>query len=197
MNWFRRTCNESKITSFYWLYTMIIMQSTGLLNTHNLLLFALLCFSSKPAWYTGHENPPNKCAEITCQKNPPVKYAVKIARFMHDYNLLNLLTGKTRNFNSRLLLAREPPLPRSESPGKTWPAIPVNTLVIRSSLKDWQSMKNECILTRHNFFFTCNLQKGRSGSRKSLQHFRKLFTHDLYNFFTFLGTFLTFLDLDT
>jgi hypothetical protein len=30
--------------------------------------FLLLLFSSKPAWFTGHENPPNKCAKITRQK---------------------------------------------------------------------------------------------------------------------------------
>jgi hypothetical protein len=30
---------------------------------------------------------------------------------MGDYNPLNLLAGKTRHFNSRLLLAREPPFP--------------------------------------------------------------------------------------
>ncbi len=77
MNWFRRTCKESKTTSYYWLYTMLMMQSTGLQNIHNLILFILLCFSLEPAWFTGHENRPNKCAEITRQKNPPVKSAVK------------------------------------------------------------------------------------------------------------------------
>jgi hypothetical protein len=30
---------------------------------------------------------------------------------MCDYNPLNKLAGKTRHFNSRLLLAREPPFP--------------------------------------------------------------------------------------
>ena len=34
MNWFRRTCKESKITLYYWLHTMIIMQFTGLLSVH-------------------------------------------------------------------------------------------------------------------------------------------------------------------
>ena len=46
MNWFRRTCKESKITLYYWLHTMIIMQSTGLLNIHN-LISSLLYFSFK------------------------------------------------------------------------------------------------------------------------------------------------------
>ncbi len=77
MNWFRRTCKESKTALYYWLHTMFIINFTGLLNIHNLLLFTLLCFSLKPAWFTGHENPPNECAKITRQKNPPVKSAVK------------------------------------------------------------------------------------------------------------------------
>ena len=42
INWFRRTCNESKITLYYWLYTMFIMQFTDLLIIH---FFSCLCFS--------------------------------------------------------------------------------------------------------------------------------------------------------
>ncbi len=44
INWFRRTCNESKITLYYWLHTMIIMQLTDPLSTH----FSLFSFASLP-----------------------------------------------------------------------------------------------------------------------------------------------------
>ncbi len=69
MNLFRRTCKESKITLYYWLYTMIIMQFTGLLSVH---FSSFLCFSflQKPACFTGYENPPNKCGKIT-RRDPP------------------------------------------------------------------------------------------------------------------------------
>ena len=46
INWFRRTCNESKITLYYWLYTMFMMQFTELLIVHFfpfLLLFFKAC----------------------------------------------------------------------------------------------------------------------------------------------------------
>ena len=41
INWFRRTCNESKITLYYWLHTMLIMQFTDLLIVHSFLFFFL------------------------------------------------------------------------------------------------------------------------------------------------------------
>jgi hypothetical protein len=78
MNWFRRTCKESKITLYYWPHTMIMMQFTGLLSIHFTSLIFCFSFLQKPAWFTGHEkNPPNKCAKITRQKDPPVKSAMK------------------------------------------------------------------------------------------------------------------------
>ncbi len=46
INWFRRTCNESKITLYYWLYTMFMMQFTDLLIVYFfsfLLLFFKAC----------------------------------------------------------------------------------------------------------------------------------------------------------
>ncbi len=70
INWFRRTCNESKITLYYWLHSMIIMQFTDLLITH-LFSFILFSFLLKPACFNGHKNPPNKCAKIIRQNDPP------------------------------------------------------------------------------------------------------------------------------
>jgi hypothetical protein len=64
-NWFRRTCKESKITLYYWLHTMIIMQFTGLLSVHFSSFFLCFSFLQKPACFASHENPPNKCAKIT------------------------------------------------------------------------------------------------------------------------------------
>jgi hypothetical protein len=53
---------------------MIIMQFTDLLS----VFFPFFCFffSSKPACFTDHENPPNKCAKITRRNNPPEKSAM-------------------------------------------------------------------------------------------------------------------------
>ncbi len=76
MNWFRRTCKESKITLYYWLHTKIIMQFTGLLNMLFTSPFFCFSFLQKPAWFAGHENPPNKCAKTTRQNNPPEKSAM-------------------------------------------------------------------------------------------------------------------------
>ncbi len=47
INWFRRTCNESKITLYYWLHTMIIMQFTDPLSIHfPFFSFAFLFFGT-------------------------------------------------------------------------------------------------------------------------------------------------------
>ena len=48
INWFRRTCKESKTTLYYWLYTMFIMQFTDLLIVHSFFSFYLsfLCFEA-------------------------------------------------------------------------------------------------------------------------------------------------------
>ncbi len=70
INWFRRTCNESKITLYYWLYTMSTMQFTDLLIVH------FLFFSLKLACFINCENPPNKCAKMTRQINAPKYLAV-------------------------------------------------------------------------------------------------------------------------
>ncbi len=111
MNWFRRTCKERKTTSYYWLFTMIIMQSTGLQNKHNFdpLYFALLFF--EPAWFTGNENPPNKCAEITCLKNTPVKSAVKSCQIYARLKPSEFTPWKNPPLQLAALLAREPPFP--------------------------------------------------------------------------------------
>ncbi len=41
-----------------------------------LFLFLLLFFLPKPACFTGHENPPNKCAKITRRNDLPEKSAM-------------------------------------------------------------------------------------------------------------------------
>jgi hypothetical protein len=51
-------------------------------NDHNAIYrsteytFFYLFFSSKPAYFTSHENPPNECAKITRWNNPPEKSAM-------------------------------------------------------------------------------------------------------------------------
>jgi hypothetical protein len=65
INWFMRTCNESKTTLYYWLYTMFTMQFTDLLIVH---FFSFLFFALKLACFIDYENPPNKCAKMTRQK---------------------------------------------------------------------------------------------------------------------------------
>jgi hypothetical protein len=98
---------------------MFIMRSAGPRNIHNLLLFSLLCFSLNPLnlQFTCHENLPNKCAEISRQKN----LSWQFAGFMFDFNPLNLLAKNRRHFNSRLLLAREPPFPAKNSQARPAP----------------------------------------------------------------------------
>ena len=54
---------------------MITMQFTGLLSIHN-LISSCFTFPLKPACFTGHENPPNKCAKITRRNDPPEKPAM-------------------------------------------------------------------------------------------------------------------------
>jgi hypothetical protein len=83
INWFRRTCNESKITLYYWLRTMSIMQFTNLLC---IISFPFFCsfFSSKtrlfywpwkPAKITRRNNPPEKSTMATCWIHPRLKPA--------------------------------------------------------------------------------------------------------------------------
>ncbi len=125
MNWFRRTCKESKTTSYYWLFTMIIMQSTGLQNKHNFdpLYFTLLFF--EPAWFTGYENPPNKSAEITRLKNPPVKSTVKSCQIYSRLKPSEFTPWKNQPLQLAALLAREPPFPtQNPQPRPTIPSPP-------------------------------------------------------------------------
>ncbi len=110
MNWFRRTCKERKTTLYYWLYTMIIMQLTGLLSIHFTFLY-LLCLSSKSAWFTGHENPPNKCAKITRQKNPPVKSAVKTCQIYVRLRPTEFTRRKNPPLQLAACLPEKPPSP--------------------------------------------------------------------------------------
>ena len=82
INWFRRTCNESKITLYYWLYTMLIMQFTDLLIIH---FFSFLCFTFLPCktrllhwlWKLA-----KKCARIIRQNGPP-KYLAMATCWIH------------------------------------------------------------------------------------------------------------------
>ncbi len=64
-------------------------------------------------------DPPNKCAKMTCQNILPWKSA----GFTHENNPPNLLARKICHFNSRLACQRSP-LPCSKSPSKTRPANP-------------------------------------------------------------------------
>ncbi len=121
MNWFRRTCKESKTTFYYWLYTMIIVQFTGLLNIDICFSFTLLCFFFKTRliyW-------PWKPAKQMRQNNPPEKPTSKIR---HE-NLPDLWATKTRQIYSpekpatstRGLLAREPPFPAQNPQARPGP----------------------------------------------------------------------------
>ncbi len=103
---------------------MIIIQSTGLLNIHNLLSLFCFTFPLKPAWFTGHENPPNKCAEITRLKNTPVKSAVKTCQIYAQLKPAEFTRRKKPPLQLAAFACQRNPLPRSESPGKTWPPIP-------------------------------------------------------------------------
>ncbi len=111
MNWFRRTCKESKTTLYYWLYTMIIMQFTGLLNIHICFSFLLLYFSFKTRLIYWPWEP----AKEMRQNDPPEKPASKIR---HE-SLPDLCATKTRRIYSpekpatstRGLLATDPPSP--------------------------------------------------------------------------------------
>ncbi len=104
MNWFRRTCKESKTTLYYWLHKWSLCNLQVYWEYIFLLFFFCLSFLQKPAWLTGYENPPNKCAKITRQKNPPVKSAMKTCQI---YVWLKP-AGKTSHFNSRLACQRTP-----------------------------------------------------------------------------------------
>ncbi len=71
ISWFKRTCNESKITLYYWLYTMFMMQSTDPLIVHSFSFFFLFFEALQFACFIDCENPPNKCAKMTPQINAP------------------------------------------------------------------------------------------------------------------------------
>ncbi len=117
MKWFRRTCKESKITLYYWLHTMIIMQSTGLLNIRFTFSLKTLLFfwPWKPAKQMRWNNPPEKYASKICHENLPDLYATKTRQIYTQEKHATL----TRSF-----ACQRTPLPRSESPGKTRPATP-------------------------------------------------------------------------
>ncbi len=67
ISWFRRTCNESKITLYYWLHTMFTMQFTDLLIVHSFSFLSL----SFACLFLDYENPLSKCAKMTRQINAP------------------------------------------------------------------------------------------------------------------------------
>ncbi len=50
---------------------MIIMQFTDSLSMYFLYFLFLSFFPLKPACFISHENPPNKCAKIIRQNDPP------------------------------------------------------------------------------------------------------------------------------
>ncbi len=101
--WFWWTCNESKqhyITG----YIMTLCN----LQIHWYTLFSFLVFSCSTAClFIAYENPPNKCAKLTRQINPPKCLAMETCQ-IH-------LRVWPANFT-----CQRSPLPRSKSPGRTW-----------------------------------------------------------------------------
>ncbi len=89
----------------------------------NTIYFSFLCFAfllnplDLLAMKTRQINVPKSPAEITRQKNPPWQ----LAGFMCDFNPLNLLARNRRHFNSRYLLAREPPFPAQNPQARPGP----------------------------------------------------------------------------
>jgi hypothetical protein len=81
-----------------------------LLNIHFTSLYSL-CFFSNPAWFTGHENPPNKCAKITRQKNPPVKSAVKTCQIYARLKPAEFTCRKNPPLQLTACLPENPPSP--------------------------------------------------------------------------------------
>jgi hypothetical protein len=122
INWFRRTCNESKTTLYYWLYTMFTMQFTDLLIVH---FFSFLFFSSKLACFFDCENLLNKCAKMTRQINAP-KCPAKIscrgnlpdspARIIR-----RIYSPEKSAISTRGLLARDPPFPAQNPQARPGP----------------------------------------------------------------------------
>ena len=80
-----------------------------------------LFFSLKTPWFTGHENPPNKCAKITRQKNPPVKSTVKTCQIYVQRQPAEFTRRKNPPLFFRLLLAREPPFPAQNPQARPGP----------------------------------------------------------------------------
>ncbi len=109
MIWFRRTCKESKITLYYWLHTMIIMQFTGLLSVHFTSFSFYFSFLQKPACFTGHENPPNKCAKITRRNDPPEISAMTTCQIHMRLKPAEFTRRKKPAISTHSLLARDPP----------------------------------------------------------------------------------------
>ncbi len=126
INWFRRTCNESKITLYHWLYTMFTMQFTDLLIVHFLFFFfpSLWSLLVSLLW-----KPANKCAKMTRQINAP-KWPAKISC---RGNLPDSPARITRRIYSpeksaistRGLLARDPPFPAQNPQARPGPPPPL------------------------------------------------------------------------
>ncbi len=101
------------------------MQFTDLLIIHFSFFFLCFSFHLKPACFIGHENPPNKCAKMTRQNNPPKWSARKVC---HG-NLLDSPAIKIRRIYSpdwpaistRGLLARDPPFPAQNPQARPGP----------------------------------------------------------------------------
>jgi hypothetical protein len=94
-------------------------------------------------------------AEKIRQNNPPWQ----LAGIRCDFNPRNLLARNRRHFNSRYWLAREPPLPRSESPGKTRPAPPPPQQLRSTEEGEGQEtdQARPCILNRYFYFHSLHM----------------------------------------
>ncbi len=132
INWFSRTCNESKTTLYSWLYTMILSN----LQIHWLytLFFLLIClfFALKLACFSDYENPPNECAKMTRQINVP-KWPAKIScrGNLPDSStriIRRIYSPEKSAISTRGLLARNSPSPaQNPQAGPGPPTLPPPT----------------------------------------------------------------------
>ncbi len=90
---------------------MIIMQFTGLLSVHFYFFFFCFSFLQKPAWFTGHENPPNKCAKITRRNDPPEKSAMTTCQIHTRLKPAEFTRRKDPPFQPTACLPVNPPSP--------------------------------------------------------------------------------------
>ena len=77
------------------------------------IFFFFFCFSflQKPARFTGHENPPNKCAKITRRNDPPEKSAMATCQIHMRLKPAEFNRQKDLPFQLAACLPEIPPFP--------------------------------------------------------------------------------------